>query len=138
MGKSSVPKWLHYCPVAQWERHLQVQELTATFHYPDPLWTYDEGLLIFPSAKSRQYEIYDVGVERMEKIELELESKIVRRIRLKQKVFVVEWCEEEPHHQLNEKEMVYRHFATVDDISQDDLTGRWSSKFRYVWLCPNY
>jgi len=34
--------------VATWQRHLQFEEKTAPFHYPDTLWTYDEGLLVFP------------------------------------------------------------------------------------------
>lgn len=131
LGRSFVaPKWARNYPVATWQRHLQFEEKTAAFHYPDPLWTYDDGLLIFPSAKAQRYELYHLGSGRMGEIDFEPEGKIVRRIRLKDKVFVVEWCEEEPYHQLNENEMVYRHFATAYDVRQDDETGNWSSRFK--------
>lgn len=125
-----VPKWARYYPVAPWNRHLQFEEKTATFHYPDTLWTYDDGLLIFPSAKSQRYELYDLYAGKTVEIDFESEGKIVRRIRLKQGLLVVEWCEQEPYHQLNENEMVYRHFATAYDIRQDDETDIWRSRFR--------
>lgn len=133
LGKSFVvPKWARHYPVGIWQRHLQFEEKTAEFHYPDPLWTYDDGLLIFPSAKAQSYQIYDLSARALNGIDFEPEGKIVRRIRLKDKVLVVEWCEQEPYHQLNENEMVYRHFATAYDITQDDV-GKWSSKFRYAF-----
>lgn len=133
LGKSFVvPKWARYYGVATWQRHLQFEEKTATFHYPDPLWTYDDGLLIFPSAKSQRYELYDISTGKIGEIDFEPKRKIIRRIRLKQRVLIVEWCEQEPYHQLNENEMVYRHFATAYDISQDEKTGFWSSNLRYV------
>jgi hypothetical protein len=125
-----VPKWARYYPVGIWQRHLQFEEKTATFHYPDPLWTYDDGVVIFPSAKSQRYELYDLSSGELNGIDFEPEGKIVRRIRLKDRVLVVEWCEQEPYHQLNENEMVYRHFATAYHISLDDQTGKWGSKFR--------
>ena len=113
-----------------WQRHLRFEEKTAPFHYPDTLWTFDDGLLIFPSAKSQCYELYDIGAGTISSINIESEGKVIRRSRLKDRVLVVEWCEQEPYHQLNENEMVYRHFATAYDIIQDGLT--WLSKFRYV------
>ena len=131
LGRSLVvPKWARHYPVATWQRHLQFEEKSAPFHYPDPLWTYDNGLLIFPSAKTQRYELYDLSARKMVEIKFEPESKIVRRIRLKEKLFIVEWCEQEPYHQLNENEMVHRHFATAYEVSKDDQTGEWSSKFK--------
>jgi hypothetical protein len=122
--------------VGIWQRHLQFEEKTAAFHYQDTLWTFDDGLLIFPSAKSQCYQLYDLGAGILNSIDLEPESKIVRRIRLKDRVLIVEWCEQEPYHQLNENEMVYRHFATAYDISQDIKTRNWSSTFRYAFQGP--
>jgi len=114
--------------VAPWQRHLQFEEKAAAFHYPDTLWTYDEGLLVFPSAELQQYTLYDLEAGTMSKVGLEPDGKIVRRIRLHKKVLVLEWCEGEPYHQLNENEMVYRHFATAYDIIKED--GSWKPKFR--------
>jgi len=131
LGKSFIiPQWARHYPVSPWHRHLQFEEKTAPFHYPDPLWTYDEGILIFPSAQRQRYELYALESGTVHEAELKSEGKIVRRIRLKERVLVVEWCENEAYHQLNENEMVYRHFATAYDVLEDASTRRWSTRFR--------
>jgi hypothetical protein len=133
LARSSVmPQWSRYYGVAPWQRHLQFEEKTAAFHYPDPLWTYDEGLLIFPSAELQQYTLYDLEAKTMSEVNFEPEGKIVRRVRLYEKALVVEWCEGEAYHQLNENEMVYRHFATAYDIFRDATTNEWKTTFRSV------
>lgn len=125
-----VPAWSRYFPVAPWNRHLQFEDKRAPFHYPDTLSAYSDGLLIFPSAELQSYAIYDVGAGLMSEIRFEPEVKIVRRIRLHERVLVVEWCEADPFHQLNENEMVHRHFATAYDIVEAPVTGKWEAKFR--------
>lgn len=124
-----VPQWSRNYGVAPWQRHLQFEEKEASFHYPDTLWTYEEGLLVFPSADLQRYALYDLEVGTMSEVDLEPEKKIVRRLRLHEKVLVVEWCENDPYHQLNEKEMVYRHFATAYDI-QGRGEGQWRAVLR--------
>jgi hypothetical protein len=137
MGRSSAAlQWTRHYPVAPWwvlqstsqnpfipnlsrDRHLSFLEKTTAFHYPDPLWTYDDGLLIFPSADLQRYALYDLEAGSISEVNFEPEEKIVRRIRLFERVLVVEWCEHEAYHQLNENEMVYRHFATAYDIMKD-------------------
>ncbi len=127
------PDWARNYPVAPWQRHLQFEDKTAPFHYPDTLWTYEDGLLIFPSLESQGYSLYDLGAGTFSKIKLEPELKFVRRIRLCEKVLLVEWCEGEPHHQLNVDEMVYRHFATAYDIIQGTDIGKWNAVFRLAF-----
>lgn len=131
LGKSFVvPIWARFYPVAPWQRHLQFEEKIAPFHYPDPLWTYDDGMLVFPNALLQQYALYDLSAKVIRTIDIESETKIVRRIRLKDRVLAVEWCEPEPYHQLNENEKVHRHFATVYDIVRDDQHAPWKAVFR--------
>lgn len=131
IGKSFVaPSWCRFYAVAPFQRHLQFEEKSAPFHYPDTLWTYDEGLLIFPSAEFQSYVLYDIGCGLFSKLDFEPGGRIVRRIRLHQYVLVIEWCEPEAYHQLNENEMVYRHFATAYDISKNFSTGQWTIVFR--------
>lgn len=134
-----VPEWARHFPVAPWQRYLSFEDKFAPFHYPDPLWTYDDGLLVFPSAELQSYVIYDLAAATFWKIDLESETKIVRRIRLKERVLVVEWCEQEPFHQLNENEVVHRHFATAYELAWDQDELRWSATFRCVSLlqCPS-
>src|SRR5664279_4170512 len=63
LARSSViPQWpryytLHY-PVAPWERRIKFEEETAPFHYTDTLWTYEAGILLFPSAELGKYVLY--------------------------------------------------------------------------------
>lgn len=75
--------------------------------------------------------LYDVSSGLKQIIDLESEEKIIRRIRFKDGVLVVEWCEHEPYHQLNENEMVYRHFATAYDVKRTD-DGQWTIILRSV------
>ncbi len=72
--------------------------------------------------------MYDLETGTISEVNFEPEKKIVRRIRLLEKVLVVEWCEHEAYHQLNENEMVYRHFATAYDIIKDKSS--WRANFR--------
>ncbi|KAN0122516.1 hypothetical protein V8E51_000842 [Hyaloscypha variabilis] len=128
-----VPQWSRNYGVAPWQRHLQFEEKEAPFHYPDTLWTYEEGLLIFPSADLRRYALYDLETGTISEVDFEPERKIVRRLRLHEKVLVVEWCEIEPYHQLNENEMVFRHFATAYDVVERESEGKWGIVFRNEW-----
>lgn len=132
LGKSFVvPTWARYYPISSWHQQLQFEEKTAAFHYPDTLWTYDDGILIFPSAELQSYALYDLQAEKVRKIDLESEGKIVRRIRLKKNVLVIEWCEPDAFHQFDENELVYRHFATAYDLVRDEQT-EWAVVFRSV------
>jgi len=88
--------------------------------------------LIFPSAEAQNYVLYDLSAGKKSNIDLETDKKIVRRIRLKDGVLVVEWCGHEPYHQLNENEMVYRHFATAYDVEYI-RSGQSVIKFRNEW-----
>jgi hypothetical protein len=125
-----LPSWARFYPIAPWQRYLQFEEKTAPFHYPDPLWTFDEGLLVLPSSARQRYLLYDLGAGTFSNVDFESEKKIVRRIRLNQKVLVVEWCEPEAYHQLNENEIVFRHFATAFDIVKDVQKDKWNVVFR--------
>lgn len=129
-----VPQWSQNYGVAPWQRHLQFEEKEAPFHYPDTLWTYEEGLLIFPSADLQRYALYDLEAGTVSGVDFEPEKKIVRRLRLRERVLVVEWCENDPYHQLNENEMVYRHFASAYDVVIAD--GEWKIAFRSFFLFP--
>jgi len=129
-----VPQWSRNYGVAPWQRHLQFEEKEAPFHYPDTLWTYEEGLLIFPSAELQRYALYDLEAGTISEVDFKPENKIIRRLRLHEKVLVVEWCENEPYHQLNENEMVYRHFATSYDVIKGPTEGEWRIVFRSVSL----
>jgi len=129
-----LPAWCRVYGVSKWQRFLQFEEKTAPFEYPDSLWTYDDGLLIFPSSQLSTYALCDLNTGRLQPIEIHSVGKIVRRIRLKGRLLVVEWCEQDSYHQLNENEEVSRHFATAYDlIAIDSVLGNWRARFRNEW-----
>lgn len=125
-----VPRWSQNYGVAPWQRYLQFEKKEAPFHYPDTFWTYEEGLLIFPSADLQQYALFDLEAGTISEVNFEPEKKIVRRLRLHERVLVVEWCENDPYHRLNENEMVFRHFASAYDVLKGKAEGKWKTVFR--------
>jgi hypothetical protein len=132
------PAWSSYYPVGQWKRELAFEGKKARFHYAETLWTYDDGMLIYPSTSLECYALYNLCTGQCYEIDIDSTGKIVRRLRLKARVLVVEWCEREAYHQLNETEEVHRHFATAYDIHQDQGNDKLRAIFRYfvLYLIP--
>lgn len=123
-----------FYPVAIWDRFLRLDDKTAPFHYPDPAWSYsqDDGLLVYHSAASEDADSVDGQTEscpwRLRDLETGREvvvpfpqgnDRIVRRVRLCDRVLVLEWCEREAYHQLNDREECHRHFVTVLDVVRE-------------------
>ena len=134
LAKSFIlPEWCKNYPIAPWQRHLRFQGKNAPFHFPDTLWAYDEGLLIFPSTKLKQYALYDLELGTISKIDIDSNTKVVRRISLKGKVLVVEWSEQQSYHQLNENETVHRHFAAAYEITWNGSSKTWNLVCRLVY-----
>ncbi|KAG6362024.1 hypothetical protein INS49_010253 [Diaporthe citri] len=123
-----------FYPVAIWDRFLRLDDKTAPFHYPDPAWSYsqDDGLLVYHSAAHED----TAGVEeqtascpwRLRDLETgqevvvpfpQGEDRIVRRVRLCDRVLILEWCEREAYHQLNDREECHRHFVTALDVVRE-------------------
>ncbi|KAK0734050.1 hypothetical protein B0T26DRAFT_746007 [Lasiosphaeria miniovina] len=132
--------------VATWNRFLRLDEKTANFHYPDPIWSYsqEDGVLVYPSAEAccghapapndpheqgqvqgphpqsqydgYVYQVLDLATKQQVPVPFDIRQKHIRRVRLAQGVLVFEWAEAHPYHQLNDREVVHRHFVTVFDV----------------------
>ncbi|KAH8676345.1 hypothetical protein BX600DRAFT_200548 [Xylariales sp. PMI_506] len=102
--------------VEPWSRFLHFNDNTATFSYRDPTWCFEDGLLVYRDALEGRYLAYDLETRHRYAVPFAAEDKIVRRVRLARGVLIIEWCEREPYHQLNEREAVHRHFATAFDV----------------------
>lgn len=126
-----LPEFARRYDVGVWQRYLNFENKTALFHYADTLWTYEDGILIFPSAERQDYVLYDLDTGLYGRIAFEPRGKIVRRTRLQDGVLLIEWCEAKPYHQLNDHETVFRHYATAYDIIFSD--GHWTTVFRNEW-----
>ena len=136
--------------VATWNRFLRLEEKTANFHYPDPTWWYsqDDGVVVFPAEDMRAtaersdghvYQVLDLHTNRRVPVPFDTRQKHIRRVRLAQGVLIFEWAEALPYHQLNDREVVHRHFVTAFDVvrtlsaANDSPPWNWSVEFRSEW-----
>ncbi|KAI1499641.1 hypothetical protein F5X99DRAFT_389042 [Biscogniauxia marginata] len=125
--------------VEPWNRWLRWNDNTAVFQYRDPTWCLDDGLLIYQENVSGCYVAYDLETRHRFSVPFEGQDKTVRRLRLACGVLVIEWCEREPYHQLNDRETVHRHFATAFDVQRrpsaasHESSAPWDIKFRSEW-----
>ncbi|KAK4181588.1 hypothetical protein QBC36DRAFT_65989 [Triangularia setosa] len=115
--------------VAPWNRYLRLNEKTASFHYPDPSWWYsqEDGVLVYPATKAKGdsppleatghiYHIIDLSAGLEFPVPFDVRQKHIRRVRLAQGALVFEWAEVLPYHQLNDREVVHRHYVSIFDV----------------------
>ncbi|KAI1336427.1 hypothetical protein F5Y15DRAFT_207149 [Xylariaceae sp. FL0016] len=105
-----------YLGVEPWNRWLRWNGNSAVFQYRDPTWCLEDGLLVYMEGVSGRCLAYDIETRRRMPVPFDLADKMVRRVRLAGGVLVLEWCDREPYHQLNDRETVHRHFATAFDV----------------------
>ncbi|KAI1079431.1 hypothetical protein F5B20DRAFT_543517 [Whalleya microplaca] len=125
--------------VAPWNRWLLFNEHTATFQQRDPTWCLDDGLLVYQEHISEHYVAYDLETRHRFAVPFDGSDKTVRRLRLACGVLIIEWCEREPYHQLNDRESVHRHFASAFDVKRSVTNASseppfsWTITFRSEW-----
>ncbi len=137
--------------VAPWNRFLRFEDRTSNFHYPDPVWSYsqDDGILVYPAAADAEespspdrcdghvYHIVDLSTGQRVPVPFDVRSRHIRRVRLSQGVLIIEWAEALPYHQLNDREVVHRHFVTAFDVIRTpsaSASGKtWAIEFRSEW-----
>lgn len=106
--------------VTPWNRFLRLDDKTAPFHYWDPMWTccVQDSLLVYPGTNA-VYLARDLQTGLETKVPFDLKGKVVRRVRLSHRILVVEWCEEDAYHALNDVDKAHRHFTTAFDVVVD-------------------
>lgn len=157
--------------VAQWNRYLRLGQNTTNFHYDDPSWWYsqEDGVLVYPAAETRIddrdeshpellipepetgyiYQVLDLSTGTQVSVPFDVRQKHIRRVRLARGVLIFEWAEALPYHQLNDREVVHRHFVTAFDAvrlppelsrgspdttsESGDTKWAWTVKFRSEW-----
>ncbi|KAK0657678.1 hypothetical protein B0T16DRAFT_66332 [Cercophora newfieldiana] len=127
--------------IATWNRFLRLESKTANFHYPDPVWWYsqEDGVLVYPAEDIRAdvnqydghvYQVLDLDTGNRVPIPFDVRQKHIRRARVAQGVLILEWAEALPYHQLNDREVVHRHFVTAFDVSRTANDSTWTVTFR--------
>ncbi|KAI1492674.1 hypothetical protein F5X96DRAFT_354498 [Biscogniauxia mediterranea] len=131
--------------VEPWNRWLRWNDSTAVFQYRDPTWCLDDGLLIYQENVSGCYVAYDLETRHRFPVPFDGTDRTVRRLRLACGVLIIEWCERESFHQLNDRETVHRHFATAFDVRRQRQSSSssesavsaaaapWNIEFRSEW-----
>jgi hypothetical protein len=104
---------------------------TVGFWFLDSFWTYEDGLLIYPSERHYALILTDMETDKTVKVPFSISNIIILRLRLKERLLIIEWGELEAFHWLNESGAVHRHFATSFIIAKT-LQG-WGIDFRNEW-----
>lgn len=117
--------------VQPWENHASHLMLRVDCAFSEPFWTYEDGLLVYASADDHCLVLADLNEDRRFMIPFIIPGKVIRRIRLQNKLLVVEWAEPKAFHWLNDSDGVHRHFASSYDITRS--TRGWDITFRNEW-----
>ncbi|OJJ47864.1 hypothetical protein ASPZODRAFT_1795047 [Penicilliopsis zonata CBS 506.65] len=127
-GTSGDREWF---PVQPWEYHASHACQRVDEPLPEGFWTYEDGLVVYPSADHRCLVLLDLETDQKTIVPFLTAGKVVRRVRLQQKVLVVEWAEPKAFHWLNDVDGVHRHFASSFDVVRG--SSGWKIVFRNEW-----
>jgi hypothetical protein len=128
-GSSRQREWF---PVQPWEYHSSHNTGIVDTLFDEALWSFDDGLLVFPSAESQGLVLLDLEAERQFEVPFTIRGRVVRRVRLQKRLLVVEWAEPLAFHWLNDSDGVHRHFASSFDVVQREKDA-WSITQRNEW-----
>lgn len=117
--------------VQPWENHASHLMQRVDCPFSEAFWTYEDGLLVYPSADHHCLVLLDLNEDRRFMVPFIIAGKVVRRIRLQKRLLVVEWAEPKAFHWLNDSDGVHRHFASSYEVTRS-VTG-WSIAFRNEW-----
>jgi hypothetical protein len=125
-----------FFPVQPWEAHASHYLGGVDRQFTEAMWTYEDGLVVFPSAEDWLLVLLDLSSDRRFVVPFILKGRVIRRIRLQKRVLVVEWAEPKAFHWLNESDGVHRHFASSFDLAPSvnyDHDGEWHIIPRNEW-----
>lgn len=113
-----------FFPVQPWACHAS-QIMEVDWNFPEAFWTYEDGLLVYPSAEYHQFILMDLesAVYNPIIIPFTISGKVIRRVRLRFQVLVIEWAETSAFHWLDDIDGVHRHFACAYDLTRIDPCG---------------
>ncbi|CRG90403.1 hypothetical protein PISL3812_07447 [Talaromyces islandicus] len=117
--------------VSPWETHSSHFGDNIDMFFDQALWTYEEGLVVFPNEDEGGLTLLDLETQLTFMVPFVTAEKVIRRLRLHDRLLVIEWAENEPFHWLNERDSVHRHYATSFDVTQDGCG--WVITLRNEW-----
>lgn len=99
----------------------------------DLQWTYDSGLLVYADPESKSYVVLDIAQNVKSIVPFEWTKSIVRKIRLKCNVLIIEWIGTAAWVELNSQQAVYDYFVTAYDILKCPYSHGWAVTLRSEW-----
>lgn len=127
-GSTGEREWF---PVQPWDMHASHLMQRVDCPFLEPFWTYEDGLIVYPSADHSALVLLDLESDRKFMVPFMITGKVMRRIRLQKRLLVVEWAEPKAFHWLNDSDGVHRHFASSYDVNK--TPSGWSVTFRNEW-----
>ncbi|KAL2823165.1 hypothetical protein BDW59DRAFT_99879 [Aspergillus cavernicola] len=127
-GVSGEREWFQVQP---WDIHASHLMQRVDLPFSESFWSYDDGLLVYPSADHSCLVLMDLVSDRKFMVPFIIIGKVIRRVRLQRQVLVVEWAEPKAFHWLNDSDGVHRHFASSFDVT--NTSSGWSITFRNEW-----
>jgi hypothetical protein len=145
----------HLSPLEPLENH-ESRPGESVYLFRHSFWSCDDGLLAFAPRKPYIFDheeaqqpsanatanfaimVLDLESQHGVQVPFDLDGKVVRNLRLKDRTLIIEWAEKDPFHALNDSEYVHRHFASAYDIApnthcQGETKGGWTITFRSEW-----
>lgn len=101
------------------------------FKFNQVFWTYEDGLLVYPSEEHRSLLLMDLDTDSTYVVPFSIGNKVIRRIRLQDKLLVIEWAHHNVFHWLDDDGGLHYHFASSFDIQPAE--GGWNVTFRNEW-----
>ncbi|KAJ5143604.1 uncharacterized protein N7515_002391 [Penicillium bovifimosum] len=118
--------------VQPWETHGSHVRRLVDRLFSEALWTFEEGLLVYPSAEHQCLVLRDLETDRQFMVPFLIRGKVIRRVRLQRRLLVIEWAEPNAFHWLNDSDGVHRHFASSFEVTKSETEG-WNIAPRNEW-----
>ncbi|KAJ5964851.1 uncharacterized protein N7479_004727 [Penicillium vulpinum] len=128
-GSTGDREWYQVQP---WESHASHKKRFVDRQFSEALWTFEDGLLVYPSADYQFLVLMDLETDGQFTVPFIIRGKVVRRVRLQKRLLVVEWAEPKAFHWLNDSDGVHRHFASSFDVTKGE-NQRWNIVPRNEW-----
>lgn len=120
-----------YFSVPSWDNHSSHSGNRIDMLFEHAFWTYEDGLVVFPDRHEQCLMLLDLSTEEKFMIPFVTTDKVLRRLRLNDRLLVIEWAECEAFHWLNDRDRVHRHYATSFEVNE---AGRgWDIMLRNEW-----
>ncbi|KUL86177.1 hypothetical protein ZTR_08422 [Talaromyces verruculosus] len=131
LQKETVGSDYQFFSVPAWDNHSSHSGDRIDMLFEHAYWTYEEGLVVYPDEREKCLVLLDVATEEKFMVPFVTTDKVIRRLRLHDRLLVIEWAESEAFHWLNDRDSVHRHFATSFEVN---VAGRgWDIVFRNEW-----